>query len=57
VINVKSPPYNAQINGTTDDTLAFSAAYQAAPAGSVIYVPYGVTALQNPSTWRIPLTK
>ena len=57
VINVKSPPYSAQFNGTTDDTAAFKAAYQAAPAGSVIYVPNGVTNLQNPSSWGIPLTK
>jgi hypothetical protein len=57
VINVKSPPYNAQLNGTTDDTAAFKAAYQAAPAGSVIYVPNGVTSLQNPATWGIALTK
>ena len=57
VINVKSPPYNAQINGTTDDTAAFIAAYVAAPAGSVIYVPNGATLLQNPSTWVVSLTK
>jgi hypothetical protein len=57
VINVKVPPYNAQLNGTTDDTAAFKAAYQAAPAGSVIYVPNGVTNLQNTSNWGIPLTK
>jgi len=57
VINVKSPPFNAQLNGTTNDTAAFIAAYQAAPAGSVIYVPNGVTSLQNPTTWGIALTK
>lgn len=57
VINVKSPPYNAQLNGTTNDTAAFSAAYQAAPAGSVIYVPNGVTVLNQPSTWGVTLTK
>lgn len=57
VINVKSSPYNAQLNGTTNDTAAFMAAYEAAPAGSVIYVPNGVTSLQNPTTWGIPLTK
>ena len=56
-INVKASPYNAQINGITDDTAAFKAAYQAAPAGSVIHVPNGVTVLQNPNTWGIPLTK
>jgi hypothetical protein len=57
VINVKSPPYNALLNGTTNDTAAFIAAYQAAPAGSVIYVPYGVASIQNPTTWGVPLTK
>ena len=57
VINVKSVPYNAQLNGVTDDTAAFIAAYQAAPAGSAIYVPNGVTVLQNPSSWGISLTK
>jgi hypothetical protein len=57
VINVKSPPYNAQLNGITDDTAAFIAAYQAASAGSVIYVPNGVTSLQNSTTWGIALTK
>ena len=57
VINVKSAPYNARLNGVTDDTAAFIAAYQAAPAGSAIYVPNGVTVLQNPSSWGIALTK
>lgn len=57
VINVKSPPYSAQLNGVTDDTAAFSAAYKAAPAGSVIYVPNGVTNLQSTSAWGVPLTK
>jgi hypothetical protein len=57
VINVKSPPYNAQLNGVTDDTAAFIAAYQAAPSGSAIYVPNGVTVLQNPSSWGVALTK
>jgi hypothetical protein len=57
VINVKSPPYGALINGITDDTAAFIAAYQAAPAGSAIYVPNGVTVIQNPNYWSIPLTK
>jgi hypothetical protein len=56
-INVKAPPYNAQINGTTDDTAAFKAAYQTALAGSVIHVPNGVTVLQTPNSWGIPLTK
>jgi hypothetical protein len=57
VINVRSSPYNAQLNGVTDDTAAFKAAYQAAPTGSVIYVPNGVTVMQNPNTWGISLTK
>ena len=57
VINVRSAPYNAQINGVADDTAAFKAAYQAATAGSVIYVPTGITVLQNPYNWGIPLTK
>jgi hypothetical protein len=57
VINVKSPPYNAKLDGVTDDTAAFKAAYQAAPAGSVIYVPNGVTVLKDPGTWGVALTK
>ena len=57
VINVKASPYNAQLNGVADDTAAFKAAYLAAPAASTIYVPSGVTVLQNPSSWGIPLTK
>ena len=57
VINVRSAPYNAQLNGVTDDTAAFKAAYQAAAPGSVIYVPNGVTVLQSPPSWAMPLTK
>lgn len=57
VINVKASPYNAQLNGVTDDTAAFKAAYIAAPAGSTIYVPFGVTLLQAPATWGVSLTK
>ena len=57
VINVRSSPYNAQMNGVTDDTAAFKAAYQAASAGSVIYVPNGVTVIQHPHNWGIPVTK
>nr|WP_294546298.1 hypothetical protein [uncultured Rhodopila sp.] len=57
VINVALPPYGAKLNGVTDDTAAFSAAYQAAPAGSVIYVPKGTTVLQQPGNWGIALTK
>jgi LysM repeat protein len=57
VINVALPPYGAKLNGVTDDTAAFAAAYQAAPAGSVIYVPNGKTVLQQPGNWGIALTK
>jgi hypothetical protein len=57
VINVRSSPYNAQLNGITDDTAAFKAAFQAAPAGSVIYVPNGVTVVQDANSWGISLTK
>ena len=57
VINVRSAPYNAQLNGVTDDTAAFKAAYQAAAPGSVIYVPNGVTVMQSPPSWGIALTK
>ena len=47
VINVAMPPTCAALNGVTDDTAAFKAAYQAAPAGSAIYVPFGVTSVQR----------
>jgi hypothetical protein len=57
VINVKLPPYGAKIDGATDDTAAFKAAYQAAPAGATIYVPTGTTVLQQPGNWGIALTK
>jgi hypothetical protein len=57
VINIRSAPYNAKLDGVTDDTAAFKAAYQAAASGSVIYVPNGVTVMQPPSNWGISLTK
>ncbi|HEY0181452.1 MAG TPA: hypothetical protein VGC09_01480 [Rhodopila sp.] len=57
VINVTLPPYGARLDGVTDDTAAFKAAYQAAAAGSVIYVPNGKTVLQPPGTWGIALSK
>ena len=57
VINVKLPPYNAQLNGIADDTAAFKAAYQAAAPGGTIYVPNGVAVLQSPGSWGMPLTK
>jgi hypothetical protein len=56
-INVKLQPYGAQINGITDDTASFAAAYRAAPSGALIHVPGGTTIIQNPSTWNVPLTK
>jgi hypothetical protein len=57
VINVTLPPYGAALNGTTDDTAAFKSAYQAASPGSAIYVPFGITKLQQPGSWGIALTK
>jgi len=57
VINIKAAPYNAKLDGVTDDTAAFKAAYVAAPAGSTIYVPFGVTVIQNPTSWGIDITK
>jgi hypothetical protein len=57
VINVMLPPYGAKIDGVTDDTAAFKAAYQAAAAGATIYVPTGTTVVQQPGTWGIALTK
>ncbi len=57
VINVAMPPYSASLNGVTDDTAAFKAAYLAAASGAAIYVPYGTTVLQQPGTWGIALTK
>jgi hypothetical protein len=55
VINVAMQPFGAKLDGVTDDTAAFKAAYQAAPAGSVIYVPNGKTVVRQPNTWGIPL--
>jgi hypothetical protein len=57
VINVMLPPYGAKIDGVTDDTAAFKAAYQAAATGGAIYVPHGTTVVQQPGTWGIALTK
>ena len=57
IINVKLPPYNAKIDGVTDDTAAFKSAYQNATAGGTIYVPSGTTVLQQPGAWGIALTK
>lgn len=57
VINVTLPPYNAKLDGTSDDTAAFKAAYQDAIDGAVIYVPKGTTVLQSPDSWGVALTK
>lgn len=57
VINVAMPPYGAKLDGVTDDTAAFKAAYLAAPSGSAIYVPNGTTVLQLPGTWAVSLAK
>jgi hypothetical protein len=57
VINVALAPFGAKLDGVTDDTAAFKAAYLAAPSGSAIYVPYGTTVLQQPGSWGIALTK
>ncbi len=57
VLNITLPPYNAKLDGVTDDTAAFKAAYQAAPAGSTIYVPNGTAVIQSPATWGVALTK
>ncbi len=57
IINVKLPPYGAKMDGVTDDTAAFVAAYEAAATGAAIYVPNGITIIQQPSSWGTPLTK
>jgi hypothetical protein len=57
VINVTLPPYNAKLDGVTDDTAAFKSAYQDAADGTVIYVPRGSTVLQSPDSWGVALTK
>ena len=57
VINVKLPPCNAALNGKTDDTLAFTTAYQLAPPGGTIYVPNGSTVIQTAPNWGISTTK
>lgn len=40
-INVKSAPYSAAGNGTTDDYAAVQAAFTACPSGGVVYFPAG----------------
>lgn len=57
VVNVKLPPCNAKLDGQTDDTAAFVAAYQLVAAGGTIHVPNGVTVMQPSANWGIPLTK
>lgn len=57
VINVSLPPYGAKLDGVTDDTAAFKAAYQSAPTGATIYVPNGTAFIQSPNSWGIDLTK
>jgi hypothetical protein len=57
VINIMLPPYNARIDGVTDDTAAFKSAYQDAATGATIYVPSGTTVLQPLGAWGIALTK
>ena len=57
VINVTLPPFGAKMDGVTDDTAAFKAAYQASAAGGAIYVPNGRTVVQQPGSWGIALTK
>ena len=56
-INIRLPPYNAALNGKTDDTAAFTTAYQLAPPGGTIYVPNGTTVIQPTPNWGIPTTK
>ena len=57
VLNVALPPFGAKLDGVTDDTAAFKAAYQTASVGGVIYVPNGTTILQQPGSWGVALTK
>jgi len=57
VINIRLPPCNAALNGVTDDTAAFTTAYQIVPPGGTIYVPNGTTVIQPAPNWGIPTTK
>jgi hypothetical protein len=57
IINVRLPPCNAAFNGQSDDTAAFTTAYQLAPPGGTIYVPNGTTVIQATPNWGIPTTK
>jgi hypothetical protein len=57
VINVKLAPFGALLDGKSDDTAAFKAAYQAAASGATIYVPNGIVRVQAPGSWGIDLSK
>lgn len=57
IINIRLPPCNAAFNGQSDDTAAFTTAYQLAPPGGTIYVPNGTTVIQASPNWGIPTTK
>jgi len=57
VINIRLPPCNAALDGVTDDTSAFTLAYQIAPPGGTIYVPNGTTVIGPSLNWVIPTTK
>ncbi len=52
VINVKSPPYNAAGNGTTDDTAAIQAAISNAGAGQIVYLPSGKYLVSRTIWWQ-----
>ncbi|MCI0535164.1 MAG: fibronectin type III domain-containing protein, partial [Verrucomicrobiales bacterium] len=51
MVNVKSPPYNAQGNGTTDDTVAIQSALNAVGIG-MVYFPAGTYLVSDTITWR-----
>jgi len=57
VVNIRLAPCSAALNGKSDDTAAFTTAYQLAPAGGTIYVPNGTTVIQPFPNWGIPTTK
>lgn len=57
VLNVRSAAFGAKLDGTTDDTAAFKAAYQACAANGVIYVPAGIANIQSANSWGISIAK